>query len=142
MATLLYISRQEAAEYVVIPLPEGQERAGAFSWNLPPIRCTSFPQQLQCMHVQVDPVQAAADAAAEAVGGGVGGPAAVAARRAASNGLEASRQGFTALGGASEHMAALRELVALPLQARPAVPCTFLLIMPCSRCALSSSCSL
>ena len=84
-------------------------------------------------------MQAAADAAAEAVGGGAGGPAAAAARRAASNGLEASRQGFKALGGASEHVAALRELVALPLQAGPAAPCTLLLIMPCSGCALSSS---
>ena len=94
------------------------------------------------MHAQVDQVQAAADAAAEAVGGGAEGPAAAAARRAASNGLEASRQGFKALGGASEHMAALRELVALPLQARPAAPCTFFLIVPGSRCVLSSSCHL
>ena len=71
------------------------------------------------LHAQVDLVLAAAEAAAEAVGGDLDGPAAAAARRAAASGLAASQQGFKGLGGASQHMAALRELVALPLQARP-----------------------
>lgn len=69
------------------------------------------------MQAQIDQVQAAAEAAAQAVGGDLEAPAASAARRAAANGLAASQQGFEGLGGASNHMAALRELVALPLQA-------------------------
>ena len=74
-------------------------------------------------HAQADPAQAAADAADEAVGGGPEGPAAAAAGRAAASGLTASRQGFAGVGGASGHMAALRELVTLPLQARLLHPC-------------------
>ena len=72
-----------------------------------------------CMQVQIDQVQAAAEAAAQVVGGDLEAPAAAAASRAAANGLAASRQGFEGLGGASNHMAALRELVALPLQVSP-----------------------
>ena len=75
------------------------------------------------MRAQADPAQAAADAAAEAVGGGPEGPAAAAARQAAASGLAVSRQGFVGVGGASAHMAALRELVTLPLQARLLYPC-------------------
>ena len=67
---------------------------------------------------QADPAQAAADAADAAIGGGPEGPAAAAARRAAAAGQAASRRGFAGVGGAAAHMAALRELVTLPLQAR------------------------
>jgi len=70
-----------------------------------------------CLCAQVDTVQAAAEAAIHAMGGDLEGPAAAAARRAAANGQAASHLGFNSLGGASEHMAALRELVTLPLQA-------------------------
>ena len=79
------------------------------------------------IHAQVDHVQAAAEAAAQAVGGDLDRPAAAAARRAAASGLAASWQGFQGLGGASQHMAALRELVALPLQASPSLSCTCLI---------------
>ena len=61
--------------------------------------------------------EAAAVAAAKAVGGGPAGPAAVAAKRAALLGAAALQRGCSGLGGVAEHMTALREHVALPLQA-------------------------
>ena len=86
-----------------------------------------------CMQAQLDQVQAAGQAAAQACGGDLDGPAAAAARRAAASGLAASRQGFKGLGGASAHMAALRELVALPLQASPCSAFAWLLLtLPCT----------
>ena len=103
------------------------------------------------MHAQVDHVQAAAEAAAQALGGDLDGPAAAAARRAAASGLAASREGFKGLGGASQHMAALRELVALPLQASPNLSCICPVVcaalhhdyfrLGCGKCAASCSSS-
>ena len=59
----------------------------------------------------------AADAAAAAVGGGRGGPAATAAFRAALNGHSAlAGEGLAPLGGLQSQIAALQQLVILPLK--------------------------
>ena len=77
--------------------------------------------------------EAAAAAAAAAVGGGLEGPAAVAARRAAALGQAALRHGFAGLGGVSEQIRALREHVALPLQACLLCPILLSCIAACWR---------
>lgn len=66
--------------------------------------------------VQVSVEAAAATAAHSALGGGPEGVAAVAAARAASLGARAASDGYSRLGGVSEHIKALREHVALPLK--------------------------
>ena len=59
----------------------------------------------------------AAVAAAATVGGGRGGPAATAAFRAALNGHSAlAGEGLASLGGLQSQMAALQQLVILPLK--------------------------
>ncbi|BDA47155.1 probable ATPase family protein 2 homolog at C-terminar half [Coccomyxa sp. Obi] len=66
---------------------------------------------------QVSPEDAAAAAADKSLGGGLQGPAATAAARAAALGAKAAREGYSKLGGVSEHIKSLREHVTLPLKA-------------------------
>lgn len=70
--------------------------------------------------MQVSPEAAATVAADKALGGGLKGAAATAAARAAALGAKAAREGYSKLGGVSEHIKLLQQHVTLPLKVRNA----------------------
>ena len=78
--------------------------------------CTCVLAKLGACNAQ-ESAERAADAAAAAVGGGKGGPAATAAFRAALNGHSAlAGEGLASLGGLQSQIAALQQIVILPLK--------------------------